>query len=163
MGWFTPKCPVDSEAKDWIENAFNWLVEELGPDVLRDVDVVLPRAAPGLGYEQFATRKHGERKWTVQSSDRDHPERARTRSHDRRTVAHTIRRHTGFALRGSPRAPKKRARWPCGGRLALRAEHRAAREHSRGEGSGRLCRLFFGARRPSAPPALSIRRAAFIG
>ena len=42
MAWFTPKCPVDSEAKEWIENAFNWLVEEVGPDVPRDVDVVLP-------------------------------------------------------------------------------------------------------------------------
>ena len=42
MNWFTPKCPVDAEAKVWLENAFNWLTEELGAEVLRGVDVVLP-------------------------------------------------------------------------------------------------------------------------
>lgn len=42
MGWFTPKCPVDPEAKEWIERSFNWLTEELGPHVLRDVEVILP-------------------------------------------------------------------------------------------------------------------------
>lgn len=42
MSWFTPKCPVDGETKEWIENAFGWLIEELGIDVLRSVEVVLP-------------------------------------------------------------------------------------------------------------------------
>ncbi len=42
MSWFTPKCPVDPDTKEWIENAFNWLIEELGADILRSVDVVLP-------------------------------------------------------------------------------------------------------------------------
>lgn len=42
MSWFTPKCPVDSETKEWIENAFEWLIEELGIDVLRSADVILP-------------------------------------------------------------------------------------------------------------------------
>lgn len=40
--WFTPKCPVDPETKEWIEDAFNWLIDELGLDTLRSVDVVLP-------------------------------------------------------------------------------------------------------------------------
>ena len=42
MSLFTPKCPVDPDAKEWIENAFNWLIEAMGPDVLREVEVVLP-------------------------------------------------------------------------------------------------------------------------
>ena len=42
MSWFTPKCPVDLDTKDWIENAFNWLIEELGPEVLGAVEVALP-------------------------------------------------------------------------------------------------------------------------
>lgn len=42
MNWFAPKCPVDSESKEWIEQSFNWLTEELGPHVLREVEVILP-------------------------------------------------------------------------------------------------------------------------
>ena len=43
MSWFTSsKCPVDSDTKVWLENAFNWLVDELGGDTLRSVEVVLP-------------------------------------------------------------------------------------------------------------------------
>ncbi len=42
MSWFTPKSPVDSETKEWIENAFDWLIEELGVDTLRSVEMILP-------------------------------------------------------------------------------------------------------------------------
>lgn len=42
MGWFSPKCPVDAETKAWIDGAFGWLVEELGVEVLRESEVVLP-------------------------------------------------------------------------------------------------------------------------
>lgn len=42
MNWFAPKCPVDAETKEWIENAFNWLIEEMGPDELQSTDVILP-------------------------------------------------------------------------------------------------------------------------
>lgn len=42
MGWFTPKCPVDAETREWIENAFDWLIDELGIDTLRSVEVILP-------------------------------------------------------------------------------------------------------------------------
>jgi len=42
MSWFTPKCPVDAEDKKWLENSFNWLIEELGADILGSVEVVLP-------------------------------------------------------------------------------------------------------------------------
>jgi hypothetical protein len=42
MSWFTPKCPVDDDTKRWLENSFNWLIEELSPETLRSVDVVLP-------------------------------------------------------------------------------------------------------------------------
>jgi hypothetical protein len=42
MGWFSPKCPVDAETKEWLDTAFGWLVEELGIEVLRESKVVLP-------------------------------------------------------------------------------------------------------------------------
>jgi len=42
MNWFTPKCPVDDDTKRWLENSFNWLIEELGTETLSSVDVVLP-------------------------------------------------------------------------------------------------------------------------
>lgn len=42
MSWFTSKCPVDVETKAWLENAFNWLIDELGPDTLQSVEVILP-------------------------------------------------------------------------------------------------------------------------
>lgn len=42
MGWFTPKCPVDPETKEWIDEAFQWLVDELGIEVIRQTEVVLP-------------------------------------------------------------------------------------------------------------------------
>lgn len=42
MSWFTPKCPVDADAKKWIEDSFNWLIEAIGADILREVEVVLP-------------------------------------------------------------------------------------------------------------------------
>jgi len=32
MRWFDLKYPVDAETKEWIENAFEWLIEELGID-----------------------------------------------------------------------------------------------------------------------------------
>jgi hypothetical protein len=42
MRWFAPKCPVDLETKEWVDEAFGWLIDELGIDVLRDGEVVLP-------------------------------------------------------------------------------------------------------------------------
>lgn len=42
MNWFTTKCPVEADDKDWIEDSMLWLTEEFGPDTLRDVTVVLP-------------------------------------------------------------------------------------------------------------------------
>jgi hypothetical protein len=42
MNWFSPKCPVDPETKEWIDNAFEWLIEEFGVDVIRDQTVILP-------------------------------------------------------------------------------------------------------------------------
>lgn len=42
MGWFTAKCPVDDETREWIDDAFRWLVQELTVDVLNSVEVVLP-------------------------------------------------------------------------------------------------------------------------
>lgn len=42
MLWFTPKCPVDDETREWIDNAFQWLIDELGADTARDVPVILP-------------------------------------------------------------------------------------------------------------------------
>src|SRR5688572_14439530 len=45
MGWFTPKCPVDAETKAWLDEAFGWLVDELGIEVLRENKVILPTEA----------------------------------------------------------------------------------------------------------------------
>lgn len=42
MGWFTPKCPVDDETREWIDNAFQWLIDELGLETLREAEIVLP-------------------------------------------------------------------------------------------------------------------------
>jgi hypothetical protein len=42
MSWFTPKCPVAKDEKEWLDGAFNWLIEELGSEVLRNVEVILP-------------------------------------------------------------------------------------------------------------------------
>lgn len=42
MGWFSSACPVDDDTREWIEESFRWLLEELGFDVLRSVQVILP-------------------------------------------------------------------------------------------------------------------------
>jgi hypothetical protein len=42
MLWFTPKLPIDDEEKSWIDEAFAWLIEEIGSEVIQSVEVVLP-------------------------------------------------------------------------------------------------------------------------
>ncbi len=42
MNWFTPKCPVSDDDKEWLEECFLWLIEEFGADALRDLRMVLP-------------------------------------------------------------------------------------------------------------------------
>ena len=42
MFWSTPKCPLDDESRQWVDESFRWLVEELSPEVVRSVPVVLP-------------------------------------------------------------------------------------------------------------------------
>lgn len=42
MLWFTPKCPVDDETREWIDNAFQWLIDELGLETLREAEMILP-------------------------------------------------------------------------------------------------------------------------
>ena len=42
MNWFTPKCPVDVEEKEWIEECFRWLIEEFGAEVLLNKKTILP-------------------------------------------------------------------------------------------------------------------------
>lgn len=45
LGWFTAaKCPVDAETKEWLEGSFNWLIDDLGEETLRSVEVALPTA-----------------------------------------------------------------------------------------------------------------------
>ena len=46
FGWFRPTCPVDPQAKDWIENRLQWLADEFGLDVFT-------RRAPILPLEEF--------------------------------------------------------------------------------------------------------------
>jgi hypothetical protein len=40
--WFTPRCPVGSEEKAWIEDRLRWLTLEFGLERLRKVRVILP-------------------------------------------------------------------------------------------------------------------------
>ncbi len=42
MGWFTTKCPVNDETREWINGAFQWLIDELGIDILQQSEVILP-------------------------------------------------------------------------------------------------------------------------
>ena len=42
MNWFTPKCPLNAEEKEWVENAFQWLIDELGIEILQNLEVILP-------------------------------------------------------------------------------------------------------------------------
>ncbi len=42
MTWFSPKCPVDAEAKAWLEESMLWLIEEFGTETIRNATVVLP-------------------------------------------------------------------------------------------------------------------------
>ena len=42
MFWFSPKCPVGTEDKIWIEDSMLWLIEEFGCDTLRNATVILP-------------------------------------------------------------------------------------------------------------------------
>lgn len=64
VSWFTAKCPVDTETKEWIEDAFQWLIDELGIDVIYDADVVLPTA------EYFPDLYDGSRSSIRQMVDR---------------------------------------------------------------------------------------------
>lgn len=42
MAWFTPKCPVDPDEKEWVEECFIWLLQEFGAETLRELKTVLP-------------------------------------------------------------------------------------------------------------------------
>ena len=42
MLWFTPKCPVEADDKQWLEESMEWLLEEFGCDAFRAVAVILP-------------------------------------------------------------------------------------------------------------------------
>jgi hypothetical protein len=43
LSWFTAaKCPGDAETKEWIEDAFNWLLAEISAETLMEIELVLP-------------------------------------------------------------------------------------------------------------------------
>ncbi|CAN5646025.1 hypothetical protein BH24ACI3_BH24ACI3_08280 [soil metagenome] len=42
MLWFSRKCPVDDETREWMDHSFQWLIDELGADVLLGAEVILP-------------------------------------------------------------------------------------------------------------------------
>ena len=44
FGWFRPTCPVDSQAKAWIEERLDWLSNEFGLDVFPRRALILPHA-----------------------------------------------------------------------------------------------------------------------
>jgi hypothetical protein len=45
LSWFiSAKCPVDAETKEWLEESFNWLIDEMSAETLSANEVVLPTA-----------------------------------------------------------------------------------------------------------------------
>lgn len=42
FGWFRPTCPVDPNAKDWMEWRLEWLGDQFGVDVFARRSVILP-------------------------------------------------------------------------------------------------------------------------
>lgn len=42
MSWFTPKCPINAEDKEWLEDSFQWLIDEFGAETLHDLKMILP-------------------------------------------------------------------------------------------------------------------------
>jgi hypothetical protein len=44
FGWWKPACPVDVEAKRWIEGRLAWLVDQFGYDIFARGTVILPTA-----------------------------------------------------------------------------------------------------------------------
>jgi hypothetical protein len=42
MNWFTPKCPINAEDKEWVEESFQWLIDEFGEETWRNMKVILP-------------------------------------------------------------------------------------------------------------------------
>ncbi len=42
FGWFKPKCPVDPEAKRWIEERLHWLSDQFGRDTFTRRAIILP-------------------------------------------------------------------------------------------------------------------------
>jgi hypothetical protein len=42
MSWFAPKCPINIEDKEWLEEAFQSLIDEFGAETLRDLKMILP-------------------------------------------------------------------------------------------------------------------------
>ena len=45
LSWFiAAKCPVDVETKEWLEESFNWLIDEMSAETLLANEVVLPTA-----------------------------------------------------------------------------------------------------------------------
>jgi len=42
LGWFTPKCPINTREKAWTETRMRWLADHFGIDRLLRAEVVLP-------------------------------------------------------------------------------------------------------------------------
>lgn len=42
FGWFKPQCPVDSAAKQWIEERLRWLSDQFGRDLFTAGEIILP-------------------------------------------------------------------------------------------------------------------------
>jgi len=40
--WFKPQCPVDPEAKRWIEKRLHWLSEQFGQETFTRRAIILP-------------------------------------------------------------------------------------------------------------------------
>lgn len=60
LGWFSPKCPVDTWEKAWTETRMRWLADQFGIDRLLNAEVILPTEQyfpdPFAGTEADARR-----------------------------------------------------------------------------------------------------------
>ena len=67
MGWFTPKCPIETAAKNWIEQSFGWLSEKLGTEIIESLDPLL-RDAPGFDFQFTDGHDYAARVYVILAS-----------------------------------------------------------------------------------------------
>jgi hypothetical protein len=56
MAFFTPKCPVDNDRKEWIEDSFMWFLDHFGEDAFKKSETILP-SNKGFPERLFANER----------------------------------------------------------------------------------------------------------